>query len=190
MNSCSQNRKRIAWMIAGALDISETGEIRAHLETCEECRRYSEEISRITALLTVEPQPTLRTSQAFHERVMLALRKEHKPSVWETVAGWLRDHAGNLRVALPLAATVGLAVTALLVLWERGHRTFPPEKQMENSSTPGLNTDLEPTLSHYQTVANQSLEKFDELLSAQANKNLSTGPILRTSPLARSDVLD
>jgi anti-sigma factor RsiW len=190
MNSCSENRKRIAWMATGALGAAEASQTRAHLETCQGCRRYSEEILRVTALLSVEPESNIRTSQVFHERVMVALRNERKPSVWESVAGWVRDGVGKSRVALPLAAAAAVVAVALLVSGGRGYRAFPPKIQIEDSSIPGFKTDLEPTLSHYQAVANQSLEKFDELLSAQANKNLSTGPIFSTSPLARPEVLD
>jgi hypothetical protein len=39
-------------------------------------------------------------------------------------------------------------------------------------------TDLPPTMANYRMVADQSLEKLDELLSQQANRNLSPVAVL------------
>ena len=190
MKPCSENRKRIAWMAAGALEPSEAEQIRRHMETCDGCRTYGNEISRLTALLSVEPESTIHAAEAFHQRVMTALRDESKSSFWHSVAAQVRESVTNWRVALPLAGTVALAITALVLSSGRDDR-IPSRREIQTSSSHPAVADLDPpTLSHYQTVANRSLEKFDDLLSAQANKNPSAGPIFSASPLGRAAALD
>ena len=177
-------------MAAGALEAAEAEQIRNHLQTCEGCRRYYEEIVQVTALLSIEPEATIHTTEIFHKGVLDALRKQDQQSFWVNFLPWVQSTFANSRLTLPGAAAAALAVAALLIFSERSHRSFPSEKQTLTSSVRRVDPDLEPTLSHYQTVANQSLEQFDELLSAQAKKNPSAAPIFSASPLARISFLD
>jgi len=48
MKPCAQNRKLIVWLSLNVLDASQARQLRAHLETCEGCRRYLAEISNVT----------------------------------------------------------------------------------------------------------------------------------------------
>jgi len=68
MKPCSNNRKPIAWLAIGALDARQERALRAHLETCEGCRSYLEEISTITQkLATTEVRSDIQTSNPFTE---------------------------------------------------------------------------------------------------------------------------
>jgi hypothetical protein len=56
--------------------------------------------------------------------------------------------------------------------------------------TPKAQSDPDPTISNYQMVANRSLEKLDELLTRQGNRNPSPSPIYTASTLPRADAPD
>src|SRR5262245_44771766 len=47
MKPCDENRQPIAWLVMGALDDESACELRSHLQTCEGCRAYFEEISHV-----------------------------------------------------------------------------------------------------------------------------------------------
>ena len=51
MNSCAANRKLIVGQILNMLDAQQTRQLCAHLETCEDCRRYHAEVSQVTERL-------------------------------------------------------------------------------------------------------------------------------------------
>src|SRR5205823_5908678 len=51
MKPCSNKRKLVALLAADALNANEERELRDHLETCEGCRTYLQEISNVTQKL-------------------------------------------------------------------------------------------------------------------------------------------
>src|SRR5438552_3351863 len=105
MKPCSSNRPRITLLASGGLDALEERNLRAHLEVCQGCQAYMQEISRVTEnLALIETRSDIQTSEMFHQRLVGRLRKEQSTSFW----GVLRL---NWRVVLPLAVT-----TAALVL--------------------------------------------------------------------------
>ncbi len=57
MKPCSNHRKLIAWLAVDALDDPQTRSLRAHLETCEGCRRYLAEISNVAQKLSAAATP-------------------------------------------------------------------------------------------------------------------------------------
>src|SRR2546427_135224 len=69
MKHCSNNRKFIAWLAMDALDDRRTQALRAHLETCEGCRRYLAEIPNVAEKLgaTATP-PDIQAAESFHQR--------------------------------------------------------------------------------------------------------------------------
>jgi hypothetical protein len=49
---------------------------------------------------------------------------------------------------------------------------------------PTSKSDLEPTIGNYQFIANQSLERLDELLNRQGSRNLPPGKVYSASIFA------
>jgi anti-sigma factor RsiW len=182
MKPCSKNRKLIAWLALEVLDAQQTQELRAHLGTCAGCRRYLEEISRITERLSAaETGADIQASESFHRKVVGRLRAEEAASVWQTVIAQLRGRLLDWRVA---ALTSGALVAAFAVLFLS--LRLPTAPRFSSADDRGarksiLKSDLDPTIGNYQMVANQSMEKLDELLTRQSHRNLSAVPIYTAS---------
>jgi anti-sigma factor RsiW len=193
MKPCSEKRKLIAWLALNELDARQTRELRAHLETCEGCRRYLEEISNVAErLAAAETSEDIQVSESFHRKVVARLRREESVSVWETVWVCLRTTLLSWRLALPVIAA---SVVLIAVLVARERRVGDGVSLRTRSSAhavvaPSLSSDLPPTIANYQMVASQSLEKLDELLTKQGNRNLPVTQTYTASALMRADVLD
>ncbi len=186
MNPCSTNRKPIALLVVDALNASEARELRAHIQTCEGCRAYLQEISDVTQKLgAFEVRSEIQTSEAFHQRVVRSLRAEETASPLSSLLTQLRVAMSNWRVALPVAGATALLVAAFVFFMRPS-----PVTNIVNVSPPNVKTERDPTISNYQMIANRSLEKFDELLNRQATRNSSAGPIYTASMLSAHDGLD
>ena len=75
MKACSKNRKLLAWLALGELDARRAGELRAHIQTCDGCRYYLEEVSAVTdRLATVDMTADMQASESFHGRLVTSLR--------------------------------------------------------------------------------------------------------------------
>jgi anti-sigma factor RsiW len=174
MKPCPKNRKLIAWLAMEALDARQTRDLRAHLENCEACRRYLREISAVTERLTV-PVITadILASESFHQRVIRRLRMEGSSSNCVTAVAQLRRILLNRRVALPVLGAITALIAALTVFAWRVRVHSQPPSGAQAASASDLDYDLAPTIANYQVVANQSLEKLDELLTRQGNRNPS-----------------
>jgi anti-sigma factor RsiW len=173
MKPCSNRRKEIASLAVGALQPRNEHALRAHLQTCEGCRHYLEELSNLTEQLgAAKMQSDVEASQAFHQKVMAALRT--RETGWRAVPMQLRAALLNWRVALPLASAM---VVMALVFFPR-HPAAPPTAQPAIAK---VKKDVEPTIANYQMLANRSLEKFDELLTRQGNRNPPPTPIYTAS---------
>src|SRR2546425_12391139 len=102
MKPCPTRRKRIAWLALDALDVQEARDLRAHLETCEGCRRYLEEISNVTErLIAAQRGPDVQASESFHQRVVGRLRADYSGSFSETVGPRLRAMLLKWRPVMP-----------------------------------------------------------------------------------------
>src|SRR5438128_6867945 len=122
MKPCSSNRKLIAWLALGALDAAQERGIRVHLENCEGCRRYLEEISTVTAKLSAtEARADIQASAAFHRRVAEALRAEEAGR--KGLKAQIRAQLLSWRVALPATAAALVMITAMGLLLR--HRALP-----------------------------------------------------------------
>jgi len=182
MKPCRRNRKLIAWLTLDMLENAQERKLRAHLETCAGCRRYFEEISSIAqGIRASETRAEIQMEESFHRRVLGALRAEESEANWPALpVRWLL----NWRVAL--SAFCGIAFIALAL----SDFFSQPRHYSSTSSTAQLvppaqyrKIDLPPTLSSYELVANQSLEKLDELLTRQASRNPPPAPNYRASSL-------
>ena len=190
MKPCAQNRKLIVWLALNALDAQQTRQLRAHLETCEGCRRYLAEISNVTErLVAAETNPDVQASESFHRKVAGKLRTAKPDSIGEILAAYLRSIRLNWRVALPaIAALVVIGVT--VAIWRQPPVvSSSPRAGTQTASVSDADNDLAPTIANYQRVANQSLDKLDALLTRQGNRALPSMPIYTASTLALDGAL-
>ncbi len=172
MKPCSKNRKLIAWLALDALDARQARDLRAHLETCDACRRYFEEISNVAGkLIAAEIRPDAQASESFHRRLVGRLRTEEPGSLWETLVSFLRAGSLNWRMALPVIGATAALVVALALYERHPGDSSHPTPGVPAVTAMDLKRDLPPTIANYEMVANQSLEKLDELLTRQGNRN-------------------
>src|ERR1017187_6423266 len=187
MKPCSKSRKLIAWLAVDALDANQARALRAHIGICAGCRRYLQEISDVTERLAVAEIPAeIQASKFFHQKVIRTLEAEEKRSTWETAAAYLAML--NWRVALPVIAAVAVLIAVLFNSGQRRHVSLQTQSSPQPVPAQHLERDLQPTFSNYRMVANRSLDKLDELLTSQANKNLPSAPIYTASTLTTSHV--
>ncbi len=176
MKPCYKNRKLIAWVALDELDARRTQELRAHLECCEGCRGYLEEMSKVTEkLATVETGSDAQANESFHRRVVGALREAESDSGWKTMAEQMRGALLNWRLTLPVAGAAVLLVLSFVV-WRSGVPTTVETNAPIPAAAKG-EVDLQPTMGNYEMVANRSLEKLDELVTEQGNRNPPSAPI-------------
>jgi hypothetical protein len=172
MKPCSRNRQLVTWLALDNLEIGQARELRAHLESCEGCRGYFEELSNVAErLATAAPGPDIQTSESFHQRVAGALRAGESTSAWETVEAYLRGVRLGWRMAVPAIAGAAVVIAALAAfVWRAG----PSPQGLAGPQTvagPEFKKELPPTLANYLMVADHSLEKLDDLLTRQGNRN-------------------
>ena len=191
MRPCSKNRKLIAWLALDALDVQEAKDLRAHLETCEGCRRYLGEVSNLTErLIAAETEPDLQPSESFHQRVAGRLRAEESGSFSETVVARLQAMFLNWRVVLPVIGATAVVIAAWSVFGPRPGVPLPAPTGVQAALRPNPKHDLDPTISNYQMVANRSLEELDELLTRQGNRNPPPTQFYTASTLQRANASD
>jgi anti-sigma factor RsiW len=184
MKPCAQNRKLIAWLVSNALDVRQTRQLQAHLETCEDCRRYLAEISNVTErLVATQSNPDVQASEVFHQKLAGRLRAAKPDSVGEILTAYLRGTLLSWRVGVPaIAALVVISIT--IAIWRQS--PVVPSPRMASTQTAlvsDADDDLAPTIANYQRIANQSLDKLDELLTKQGNRPLPSMPIYTASTL-------
>jgi hypothetical protein len=188
MKPCLKYKKRIAWMALEALEEPEAGRLRDHLQSCAGCRAYFEELAQIKVKLTAagtDPQET-RSSEAFHRKLVARMEKE-KP---QSAVGDLLSGIRAWRAAIPLAGAAAVIVGILWAVQEQSHQPAPPRPVGPVVSKGKINGDLPPTIANYDMVANQSLDKLDDLLNRQGNRNPQRGPIYNASARFLAGMLD
>jgi anti-sigma-K factor RskA len=190
MKPCPKNRERIVWLAMDPLAIRHEQELRAHLDTCAGCRRYLEEISSVAAgLRAAEPESRSRPSASFHRNLASALTAAERPSAGETL--WANvSSLWNWRLALPAAVALALGIAAWLVAGRRAQVPPPAPLALHALATPALKSGWEPTFSNYEMAAHQSLDKLDELLTEQGNKNPAAPAVCLTARLPRLNLDD
>ena len=189
MKPCSKNRKLLAWLALDELDARRAGELRAHIQTCDGCRRYLEEISTVTErLAAAEVRPNIQASESFHQR--LAGRLEQPASLWECLIAQFAATRLNWRVALPTLGIAALVIATLSILVRQPAVSPPAPIGVQAVLPPAPKGDLSPTIANYQQVANRSLDELDDLLTRQANRNPPPAPIYTASMFALASASD
>lgn len=182
MKTCGKKRKLIVELALGALEPDEAHALETHIESCAECRDYLAEVSGLSAKLRAARNETgIETSEAFHQRVMRAIRKEEELSWWATMTNALRAARPGWRAAM--AGLGGLALVVAALLWLAPRPTVPPPGPAASLArlSSVLEEELPPSVANYRIAANRSLEQLDELLTQQANRRVSAKPVYTAS---------
>jgi hypothetical protein len=185
MKPCSKYRKHIAWLALGAPDSGEERELRAHLPTCTGCRNYLEEMSGITQKLNgSRVNADIYASENFHQK--LARRVKAKEARFR----WAMPEP-KWKMALPVIGAAAAVVTALLLAVRPPAGSSPsPSRITSVTAMPPAKGELPPTISNYRMVANRSLERLDELLRSEGNRNPPPAPVYTASSLSRATYSD
>jgi len=190
MKPCPKNQEAIALLAMEALEVQRARELRAHLAECAACRCYLGEISSVAGTLRAgEPEPSGQPTTAFHRNVVSALAATQRDSAGEMLLAkiWFLV---NRRLALPALTAAALVITALWVAAPRVDKPAPTPLAVRAVTKPELKTNLEPTFSNYEMAARQSLDKLDELLTEQANRNPASPAVYTAAWLPRSSVAE
>ena len=189
MKPCSKNRKHLAWLALDELDARRAGELRAHIQTCDGCRRYLEQIAGVKeTLIAAEVRPDNQVSESFRHR--LAARLDQPTSLLESLVAQFAATRLDWHVALPALGVAALVIATLSIL-VRQPAVSPPTPISVQAVLPRRpKSDPPPTIANYQRVANCSLDELDELLTRQANRHLSPTPIYTASMFAFASASD
>ena len=181
MKPCFAKRKPLAWLALGDLDERQAQALRAHVQTCEGCRQYLEEISALReGLAAADRSPSLEPSDWFHRKWVGRLKAEESASRWHLLTERL-----SWRVAVPaLGAAAALVILTLSLLPRQPAVSVPVRMSHAEVTAPAAGRDLSPSVANYQRVAVRSLDEFDDLLTAQANRKPSPAPTYTASIFA------
>jgi anti-sigma factor RsiW len=181
----------LALLALGELDARVAAALRAHIETCEGCRRYLAELSTVTEkLAAAEVTPDIPASESFHRRVVTRLRAEQSGSVWQTLTAPLIPAWLNWRVSLPVVGAAALVIALLSIPARQPAAPQPVRTGAQAVLPPDIRSDLPPTIANYQRIATRSLDELDELLTKQGKRNPSPTPIYTASLFAPARALD
>jgi hypothetical protein len=179
-------------MASKVLDETQTRPLQAHLESCEHCRRYLTEISRVTeklssSIVTLD----IEASNPFHERIVRSLSNELGQSLAVqrvTIKSWFIGCLGGFRkTALALGVSLGVVTALFVMTLSQRHPIAPkssPQSLFQLSSSRQTTSAPSPTLSNYRKAVNASPEKLDELLALQSRGHSPALPILTASTLS------
>jgi len=190
MKPCPKYREQIAWLAMESLETRHEPELRAHLKSCAGCRGYLEEISSVAGeIRAAEPQTITQPSRSFHRNVVAALAMAERRSTGEQFLSQIQ-FLWNWRLVLPAAAAVALAMAVWFMAAPRP--AVPVATPVVAHATPSraVQPDLEPTFANYEMVAHQSLDKLDELLTEQGNRNPAPSPNYTTAGYSRLNTAD
>jgi anti-sigma factor RsiW len=191
MKPCWKNRKLMAWLALDALDARRADQLRAHIETCDPCRRYLEELAAVKEKLSAaEVSSDAEASESFHRKLVARLRAEQPRSLWEVLAARVAAVRLNWRVALPVSVAAAVVIVLLAILARQPQVSHPAGINRQAVVPEGPRRDLSPTVSNYQQAASRSPDELDDLLTAQARRPRSPAPIYTASVFASADVLD
>lgn len=166
MKPCRKNRKLIVLRSIAALSQSQSEEIDRHLDQCEGCARYRDEIVRVTLDLrsldaSQQPAPGAEawTLRRHAVQPSSALHSLFDSGAWKRW-GFIATSFALVILALCLSPT----------LLRRPAR-YPVEHKMSvGPSSHPTPENLAPTFANYRALANQSLDELDQVLTKQAAK--------------------
>ncbi len=187
MKPCSSKRRLVAWLALGELDARRAQTIRAHIQTCDGCRRYLEQVSSVKETLTSAPgMPNIETSESFHRRVVARLGPGQSLSLWDRLVGRFGEAAPGWRAALGLAGATAVLIALVALLRKPPEPTAPGATIAPTRVAVRPNAALLPTISNYEWAANRSVDELDDLLTRQARERPSPR-VLYTASMVGAD---
>jgi anti-sigma factor RsiW len=182
MKVCAKYKQRIAWMASGVLAANDSEAVRRHLDCCPACRRYWDEILSLTGQLVAASElPPAPVTAEFHQKLVkkIAAAERQHVSYWIIGARWLWEQTRVVRWI------GGFAVAFAVVLWTQRLNTLQkPSSSLVAAHFEPASTPVQPnTFGSYRQAADRSLDELDTLLSAQANRALSSGESSTVSSL-------
>jgi hypothetical protein len=190
MKPCFGKQKQIALLAANSVDLQQEQALQAHLDGCAGCRRYFEEISSVAGKLrATEVDTNARPSASFHRNLMGALAEAKRESTRGTLSAQIRAFWSWRLIVPPAAAAVALIASWLFSAPPAPTSTRTP-LAVRHGAPPVAKLIPEPTFSNYEMAAHQSLEKLDELLTEQGNRNPEPAPRYTAGSLPRATVAD
>jgi hypothetical protein len=174
MKPCNHNRKLIALLVLEELEATKKKHILAHLDQCHGCRAYFDELSGIAGVLSQRKKMLpIEASEQFHASLLRQFRETGHGSFWGTLLQQHRLTFSSWRVALPIFGTAALVLFAILAFLHSVPVPVRPSTLQETASIQHLKNDLDPTISNYRMAADQSFERFNEMLTEQGCRNLA-----------------
>ncbi len=184
MSTCSIYREKIVELSLNTLDDRLANALREHLGHCADCQQYLFEITGTRdALNAVQIRSDIETSEAFHRRIAAQINREETASPLQNILLQLASVRANWKLAFSLVgATALIAVGLVIFVAQSGDRATPkPSVAVKTESRTNRKAELAPTVGNYQMIANQSLEKLDELLMEQGNRRQVLAPLYTAS---------
>lgn len=187
MKPCSKNRKLIAWLVLSSLETERVIPLRKHIETCEGCQSYLAEVTSLTATIkATEQKADIQATAIFHQKITAGVKAGEQASLREVLRGTLL----NWRIAMPVASGLAVVFAVWLLFPQQPEVPSPTSSSATVTAATKFDSDLQPTISNYQTVANHSLDQLDQLLNEQGCRNLQPAPIYTASSLAIASKMD
>jgi hypothetical protein len=190
MNPCAKNKRSIAWMAAGVLDVTDAEVLRQHLNSCPPCQRYWQSMCELSErLVNASDLPQAAPTESFHRSVVLKITAQGQRTSlfnWVTVIQRFWQER-------PLATlSTGVVLTFATLLWIRSfsHQTHhgpSPVQIVVTAETPARATSP-PTLASYRRAADTSLENLDALLTQEAARTSSASETFTVSSLLTSSL--
>lgn len=166
MKPCEHNKNSLAWLAIGALEPAEALHLRRHMDECDGCRSYFDEmtlLARVLADSKVVADPRAVLSESFHRKLASQIRNVPRSSERSFLFGlWARCGTG-WRLAAATAVTL-LGLGLVLLSAPRIDRHPAPASQAASK----VPVPSERTLSFYRSTANESLDELDKVLTLQA----------------------
>jgi anti-sigma-K factor RskA len=184
MKPCKRNAESIAELAMGSLATEAADQLREHLRNCAGCREYFAQISQVTKTLSdTSVRTDIESSPVFHRTLLsriTAQRERPTRTSWQMLVP-------NWRIAFPALAVV--AVLAAVLFRPPGPKT----RQIAQNpivAQPKVMNDLNPSVANYQKVANQSLDRLDDLIAKQSREHGPSVPLYRASTFLLDTAID
>jgi hypothetical protein len=119
----------------------------------------------------------IESSARFHDRVVRAIAAQENGSNRESLQRPAWPQLLPWRLIMPGLAALALAVTAITSVLRHASPSPPRLSVNIPKPRPVPSPDLDPSLSHYQMIATQSLDQLDELMTRQGDRNPLPQPV-------------
>lgn len=136
MDTCAEFAALLDLFVDGELPPAEAERVQAHLETCDVCRSYVEDIQAIrSAFPSMEDTPV---PEGFADGVMAAIRAGKAPQKRRSAPRWAR-------IALPLAACLAIFAVVQVPLLQRDTAADQAVRQEQTQDIADASADQAPS---------------------------------------------